>query len=70
MSEPRLLFPALPLGRFAPWLLGGLAAVLLIVGLWRGPRELALLGVVGLVAVLVAFPLASLLLGRRPDDDA
>lgn len=69
MSDRRPIVPALPLGRAAPWVLGAVAAVLLLLGLWRGNGELALLGVVGLAGVVVAFPLSSLLLGRRPHDD-
>lgn len=51
--------PALPLGRGLPWVLAGVGALLILWGLLAGERETVLAGVVGVLAVLVAFPLAS-----------
>ena len=63
-----MMFPGLPLGRSAPWVLGGVSAALIGLGAWQGDRPLLLLGGVGLLAVLVAFPLSSAVMGERPDD--
>ncbi len=56
--------PALPLGRWLPWVLALIGALLIAWGLLRGDRETVLAGVVGVVAVLVAFPLGSLVTRR------
>ncbi len=52
--------PALPLGRWLPWVLAAVGALLIAWGLLAGDRETVLAGAVGVVAVLVAFPLGSL----------
>jgi hypothetical protein len=64
----RLLFPALPFGRWTPWLLAAASAALIVLGLLQGNAPLGLLGVLGLACVLVAFPLARALLGPEPTD--
>ncbi len=56
--------PALPLGRLLPWVLATVGALLIAWGLLRDDRETVLAGVVGVVAVLVAFPLGSLVTRR------
>ncbi len=56
--------PALPLGRWLPWVLAVVGALLILWGLLTGDRETVLAGVVGVVAVLVAFPLGSLVTRR------
>jgi urea transporter len=60
--------PALPLGRWLPCVLAVVGALLILWGLLRGDRETVLAGVVGVGAVLVAFPLGSLVT-RRADHD-
>ena len=52
--------PALPLGGWLPWVLAAVGALLIAWGLLAGDRETVLAGAVGVVAVLVAFPLGSL----------
>jgi hypothetical protein len=64
----RMLLPALPLGRRAPWVLGVIAAAALGWGLWQGDTGYIALGGVGLVGVVVAFPLAGLLLTAPSED--
>lgn len=59
--------PILPLGSPAPWILAGCALLLAGIGLVTENREMVVLGVVAAVALVVAFPLAKLLLGK--DDD-
>lgn len=59
--------PILPLGSLAPWILAGCALLLAGVGLLTENLEMVVLGVVAAVALVVAFPLAKLLLGK--DDD-
>lgn len=61
--------PALPLGRWLPWVLAVVGALLIAWGLLRGERETVLAGVVGVVAVLLAFPLGSLVTRRAQKDD-
>jgi hypothetical protein len=56
--------PALPLGRWLPWVLAAVGALLILWGLLTGDRETVLAGVVGVVAVLAAFPLGSLVTRR------
>lgn len=56
--------PALPLGRWLPWVLAAVGVLLIAWGLLRDDRETVLAGVVGVVAVLVAFPLGSLVTRR------
>lgn len=52
--------PALPLGRWLPWVLAAVGALLIARGLASGEREMVLAGAVGLAGVLVAFPLGAL----------
>ncbi|MBE0607947.1 MAG: hypothetical protein IH609_01065 [Dehalococcoidia bacterium] len=61
--------PTLPLGRWLPWVLAAVGALLIAWGLLRGDRETVLAGVVGVVAVLVAFPLGSLVTRRAHHDE-
>ncbi len=56
--------PVLPLGRWLPWVLAGVGAALILWGAATADRETVLAGVVGVVAVLVAFPLGSLVTHR------
>lgn len=57
--------PVLPVPRhYLPWILGALSILLIGSGLLFDEGGATLLGAVGLLATLVAFPLARLLLGR------
>lgn len=56
--------PALPLGRWLPWVLAAVGTGLILWGLLASDRETVLAGVVGVAAVLVAFPLGSLVTRR------
>lgn len=56
--------PMLPLGRWLPWVLAAVGGLLIAWGLLTGDRETVLAGVVGVGAVLVAFPLGSLITRR------
>jgi Zn-dependent membrane protease YugP len=61
--------PVLPVPRhLLPWILGALSAVLIALGLLFDERGATLLGVVGLFATVVAFPLARVLLGDGDED--
>lgn len=51
--------PALPLGRWLPWVLTAVGALLIARGLVSGEREMVLAGAVGLAGVLVAFPVGA-----------
>jgi hypothetical protein len=62
----RLLLPALPLGRRAPWVLAVIAAAALGWGAWQGDAGFILLGAVGLAGVVLALPLTSRLLSPPP----
>jgi hypothetical protein len=64
--RPRLLLPALPRSRALPWVLGCAAVVALAFGLAAGQPAVVTAGAVGLGGVVVAFPLAGLILGREP----
>ena len=67
MSEAlagRLLLPALPLGRRAPWVLAGVGAAVLGYGLITGEQTTVVVGAIGLAGVIVAFPLARLVLPK------
>lgn len=61
--------PLLPLGSAAPWVLGAVAAVLLVLGLIGGSREMVFASAVALFVLIVAFPLAALLLGKDHNED-
>ena len=61
--------PLLPLGTKAPWVLAGLGAVLGLLWLITGTREYLVIAVVAFLALIVAFPLAALLLGKEDDPD-
>jgi len=72
MTERRTLLPAFPHPRLLPWVLGAAAAAALVLGIVTGRDEAALLGGIGLGAVVVGYPLARLVLGpgepAAPDD--
>lgn len=70
VRNARLLLPLLPFPRVMPWLLAVVSAGLLAFGLWQDEPPTAVLGAVGLFSVLVAFPLATLLLGRFSDEES
>lgn len=57
--------PILPFGSKGPWVLGAVALALLVYGLVSGAAGLIVVGAIGAGALLVAFPLAELLLGRE-----
>jgi hypothetical protein len=61
--------PILPLGRWAPLILGVLALGLLLWGAISGSREMVVIGAVGAAGLLVAFPLAEFLLRGGPRDE-
>ena len=57
----------LPLGSLAPWVLAGCAALLAVMGWLTGNREMVILAGVAVLAFVVAFPLARLLMGKHDD---
>jgi|GEM_PF-4403788 len=59
--------PTLPLGRWAPLVLGVLALGLLAWGAVADNREMVVLGAVGAAGLLVAFPLAEFLMRGGED---
>jgi hypothetical protein len=61
--------PTLPFGRWLPWALAAIGGALVARGAVNGDRETVLAGVIGLVGVIVAFPLASLLTRHRQPDE-
>lgn len=61
--------PILPLGSAAPWVLGTVGVVLLALGWAAGSRETLAAGAIALAVLVVAFPLAAVLLGREEPDD-
>jgi hypothetical protein len=61
--------PALPLGRWLPWVLVAVSAALILWGIGRNDRETVLAGVIGVLGVLVAFPLGSLVTHRARHHD-
>jgi len=62
--------PALPLGRWLPWVLAAVGALLIAWGLVTSDREMVLAGAVGLAGVIVAFPVGSRVAQRgEPRDD-
>lgn len=62
--------PPLPFGRRLPWVGGALGLIAAAYGAVAGDRALLLLGVFIAVAVIVAFPLASAIMGAPHDDEA
>ena len=60
----KLLLPAVPLGRKAPWILAGVSMAVLTYGLVAGERTTVAVGIIGLAGVIVAFPLARLVLPK------
>ncbi|MFN0146435.1 MAG: hypothetical protein ACKVT1_08000 [Dehalococcoidia bacterium] len=63
----KLLLPAIPLGRRAPWLLAAVGLALVVFGLATGDRTTLVVGCVGLVGLFVAFPLARLVLPKAEE---
>lgn len=61
-------WPLLPLGKKAPYVLGGVAITLLVYGLVRDADGLVLVGAVASAALFVGYPLAEFLLGRESDE--
>lgn len=61
--------PILPLGSAAPAVLAICAAALAVFGWVTNNREMLVLGGVAVVAFVVAFPLARLLLGSDDGDE-
>ena len=57
--------PILPLGSLAPWVLVGCAVLLAVIGWLTGNREMVILAAVAVLAFVVAFPLARLLMGKQ-----
>jgi hypothetical protein len=68
MSRRRPLLPVLPGGRALPWVLAVAAAAVLAFGLVEGDRATIAVGAAGLLGVLIAFPLARVIVGRPPGD--
>lgn len=64
--ERKPIFPAFPQTRALPWVLAGLALVSLIYGIAKGAVGFEVLGGTVLAAVIVAYPLAHVLLGAPP----
>ena len=62
--------PIIPFGTKGPWVLAAVALALLVYGVITGSTGLIVIGAIGAVGLLVAFPLAELLLGRERDPDA
>jgi hypothetical protein len=60
--------PIIPFGTKGPWILGAIALALLVYGLITGSAGLIVVGAVGAAGLLIAFPLAELLLGREESD--
>ena len=65
----KLLFPAFPQTRLLPWALGGVATAVLITGIVTGDEPTLTVGIVGLGACVVAWPLSRLLLGSEAEPD-
>ena len=61
--------PVLPLGRWAPFVLGVIALALLAWGAITSNREMVIVGAIAAAALLIAYPLAERLLGNPPEDD-
>jgi hypothetical protein len=61
--------PMLPLGRWAPVVLGVVALALLVWGAIQGNREMVVIGAVAAAALLLAYPLAERLLGTGRHED-
>ncbi len=61
--------PILPLGRWAPVVLGAVALGLLVWGAVTGNREMVIVGAIAAAALLVAYPLAERILGNPPEED-
>jgi hypothetical protein len=59
--------PILPLGSLAPWVLAGCAALLAVIGWLTSNREMVIQAAVAVLAFVVAFPLARLLMGKHED---
>lgn len=66
--ERKPIFPAFPQTRALPWVLAGLALASLVYGIARGGFGFEMLGGTVLAAVIVAYPLARVLLGAPPVD--
>ncbi len=64
--ERKPIFPAFPQTRALPWVLAGLAALALVYGIVTGGSGFEVLGGTVLGAVVVAYPLARVLLGPPP----
>ncbi len=60
--------PTLPFGSKGPLVLGLLALALIAYGLFSGSQGFVVVGAVAALALLIAFPLADLLLGREPPE--
>ncbi len=60
--------PILPLGSAAPWVLALCAALLAVIGWFTGNREMVILAGIGVLAFVVGFPLARLLIGSSSSD--
>ncbi|MCC6958472.1 MAG: hypothetical protein IT301_01375 [Dehalococcoidia bacterium] len=61
--------PILPLGSAAPWVLALCAALLAVIGWFTGNREMVILAGIGVLAFVVGFPLARLLIGSDGSSD-
>jgi len=64
--ERKPIFPAFPQTRALPWVSAALAAMALVYGIVTGAAGFEVLGGTVLGAVIVAYPLAHLLLGAPP----
>ncbi len=61
--------PTLRFGRWLPWALVAVGVALVLWGSVNDDRETVLAGVIGLVGVIVAFPLASLVTRHHHTDE-
>ena len=64
--ERKPIFPAFPQTRALPWVLVALALASLVYGIARGGTGFEVLGGTVLGAVIVAYPLAHVILGAPP----
>lgn len=61
--------PIIPFGTKGPWILGAIALSLLVYGTIAGSTGLIVVGAIGAAALLIGFPLAELLLGKKHDPE-
>ena len=69
MQAGKTLFPALPLGKRAPWVLLGIALAVLVTGFLIGDTPTMAVGGIGLGALIVAYPLAAFLAPTPAPDE-